>query len=78
MKGAFKLTDKLQKWLELKGWSQKDLAQELNCDESYISQIFSGTKHPSWQMLNKLCWLTGLNVGDIIYHDRDAEQEDND
>jgi DNA-binding Xre family transcriptional regulator len=75
--GAFKLTDKIQQWLNIKGWTQREFSKELGVDESYISQIFSGEKHLSWQMLRKFCTLTGLDVGDIIYFDRNAEQEEN-
>ena len=73
MKGAFKVTDKLKTWCDIKGWSQRRLAEELNCDESLISQWFSGKKHPSWQMLKKLCWLTGLDVSELVTFDRTAD-----
>lgn len=76
MKGAFKTKNTLQEWLKIKGWTQRDLAAEIPCDETLISLILTGSRHPSWQMLRRLCFLTGLDVGDIIYFDRDAEQDD--
>lgn len=78
VKGAFRLTEKLNLWLELKGWSQRDLAREIGCDESLISQ-WSHTRHPkaiSSSYLRKLCLVTGLDVGDLITFDRNLEQED--
>lgn len=85
MKGAFRITEKLNGWLELKGWTQRQLAEALGCDESEISQWRVGKteakdlkslKHPSWQMLRKLCVLTGLNISELLTLDRDIEQED--
>lgn len=82
MKGAFRITEKLTKWLELKGWTQKQLAEELGCDDSEISQWCVGKenpkniKHPSWQLLRKLCLFTGLDASELLTLDRDLEQED--
>lgn len=59
-------TDKLKKWLDLKEMSQRDLANQMNVKESFLSQILSGTKHPSFQMLRKIYLITGLNIGDVI------------
>ena len=77
MKGAFRITGKLQDWLKLKDWTQRKLAEELGCDESLISQWLDEKKpkHPSWQMLRKLCLLTGLD-SELLIFDRDIEQED--
>jgi len=78
MKGAFKITEKLKGWLQLKGWTQRQLAEELKCDESLISQWLDEKKpkHPSWQMFRKICDLTGLDPKELIDYDRDIEQED--
>jgi len=77
-KGAFKFTDKLKKWLDLKGWTQRELAKEIDCDESLVSQWFNekNPKTVSRNYLRKLCLLTGLDVGELITFDRDLEQED--
>lgn len=78
MKGAFRITEKLARWLELKNWTQQQLAEELGCDSSLISQWMheEKPKHPSWQMLRKLCLLTGLDISELLTLDRDIEQED--
>lgn len=85
MKGAFRITEKLTKWLELKGWNQTQLAEALACDDSEISQWRVGKtdpkelknlKHPSWQLFRKLCLLTGLDASELLTLDRDVEQED--
>jgi transcriptional regulator with XRE-family HTH domain len=77
MKGAFRITEKLKDWLALKSWTSRQLAEELGCDESLISQWLNKEKpkHPSWQMLRKLCLLTGLDT-ELLIFDRDIEQED--
>lgn len=77
MKGAFRVTDKLKDWLTLKGWTQKQLAEELGCDDAIISRWLDekNPKHPSWQMLRKLCFLTGLDT-ELLVFDRNIEQED--
>ena len=74
--GAFKITDKLKQWLELKEWDQRKLADELKFDESLISQWLSEDKpkKPSWQALRKLCLLTGLDVSELITFDRNLKQ----
>lgn len=78
MKGAFRITEKLTKWLELKNWTQRQLAEELGCDDSLISQWVhkDKPKHPSWQMLRKLCLLTGLDISELLTFDRDIEQQE--
>lgn len=84
MKGAFRITEKLTQWLQLKSWDQKQLADALKCDESEISQWCVGKKkdeiknlkHPSWQLLRKLCELTGLDVSEVLTFDRSLDQED--
>lgn len=78
MKGAFRITEKLKGWIDLKGWSIEQLAAELGCDGSLISQWMrrDKPKHPSWQMLRKLCLLTGLDISELLTFDRDIEQED--
>lgn len=76
-KGAFRITAKLQQWLDLKGWDQQRLAREINCDPSLISQWKKENK-PKFvtrPYLRKLCLLTGLDVGDLITFDRNIEQE---
>lgn len=78
IKGAFRITDKLNSWLHLKGWGAKELADELNCSISLVCHWTNKEKprHPSWQMLRRLCLLTGLDVSQLLTFDRDIEQED--
>lgn len=76
--GAIKLTDKLKQWLELKGWTQKKLAEELKVDETAVSFWLDkdNPRHPTWQQLRKLCLITGLDIGDLMTFDRNIQQED--
>jgi transcriptional regulator with XRE-family HTH domain len=76
--GAIKLTDKLRQWLEIKGWTQRQLSEELRIDETLISLWFDKTspRRPTWQQLKKVCLLTGLDIGDLMTFDRNIQQED--
>lgn len=40
---------------ERQGYNQKDLAHLVGTDQSYLSQIESGNKTPSMEMLYKIC-----------------------
>ncbi|HEY9874599.1 MAG TPA: helix-turn-helix transcriptional regulator [Candidatus Obscuribacterales bacterium] len=77
-KGAFRLTEKLRQWLELKGWTQRELATELKVDESLISMWLDkdNPRHPSWQQLKKVCLLTGLDISELMTFDRNIERDD--
>jgi len=77
MDGAFRLTEKLNEWLRIKDWTQRQLAEALGCHETEISQWFTKKpKHPSWQILRKICLLTGLDISELLTFDRNIEQED--
>ena len=39
---------------EIKGWTQKEVAERLECDRSHVSKIFSGTRNPSITILEKM------------------------
>ncbi len=78
-KGAFRLNkENLKRWMDIKEWDQSRLAEELKCDPAQVSRWFSDSspEHPSWQMLRKICWLTGLDISELITFDRTIEQED--
>lgn len=70
--GSIRLTEKLKMWLQVKGWTQRDLASALNCDESLVSQWLDrrSEKHPSWKKLKEICAMTGLDIGDLMTFDR--------
>lgn len=76
--GAIRVKTKILEWIKLKEWTQGQLAEALGCHESDIANWFSdkNPRHPSWQMLRKICLLTGFDVGDILIFDRSIEQED--
>lgn len=76
--GAIKITEKLTQWLELKGWTQSELAEQLNIEKSVISMWLDkeSPRHPTWLQLRRLCSLTGLDIGDLLTYDRNIEQED--
>jgi len=76
--GAIKVKEKILEWMRLKDWTQKQLAEALECHESEIASWFSekNPRHPSWQMLRKICLVTGFDVSEIVTFDRNIEQED--
>jgi len=76
--GAFKLTKKLSEWLKVMGWSQRDFCERAKINETLLSQIISGERHPSWQTLRKICSITRFQPGDLLYFDFDSKQEETD
>ena len=58
-------TDKLKKYLELRGLSQRDFAELLGVDESYVSQIMNG-RRPSWNVMRKIFVMTGFQANDLF------------
>ncbi|MCK4518527.1 MAG: helix-turn-helix transcriptional regulator [Candidatus Omnitrophica bacterium] len=76
MNGMLKVTNKLKGWLELREWDNTRLAKELNYSDSLISLVLNGEQEPSKQMMKKLCFLTGLDVGDLFFCDRSVESKD--
>lgn len=73
--GAIVLTPKLSQWLELKGWEQKDLAQEIGEDRTLVSMWFNGKRTPTDRQKMKLCLITGLDIGDLFTFDRTLKNE---
>ncbi len=76
--GAIKVREKILEWAKLKEWTQSQLAEALGSHDSEIANWFSdkNPRHPSWQMLRKICLLTGFDIGDILTFDRNIAQED--
>lgn len=68
-KQKIKLTQKLKDWLKLYGWTQKQLADYLDVDESLVSRWFAGTRLIDMQSISKLCILTRLSVGELVSND---------
>ncbi len=71
----FKLKDNVRRWMACKNppWSNQRLAEELDYDPSFVSEVFSGLKQPSWRFLKRLAELTGLfDGGELIYYDADG------
>uniref|UniRef100_A0A6M3JBI2 Putative DNA binding, helix-turn-helix domain containing protein n=1 Tax=viral metagenome TaxID=1070528 RepID=A0A6M3JBI2_9ZZZZ len=53
---------KLIKWLNKKGWTQKNLADELGVSESAVSLWFSGDRKPSSKSALKIENITNGTV----------------
>ena len=76
--GMFKLKDNARRWMECHHppWTGLQLAEKLGYDDSFVSQVFSGQKQPSWEFLKRLARLTGLqDGGELIYFDPDGAEE---
>ena len=48
------IIEQFKHFCRLKGWTQKEIAERLECDRSHVSKIFSGTRNPSITILEKM------------------------
>lgn len=71
--GMIKVSEKLEGWLKLTGWSYADLAKAVNYDEGRICSILKGTEEPSKQVMKKIMDITCLGV-ELFYYDRNAKE----
>ena len=58
-----------------KGLLQKQVAIELNIDQSNYNKIENGKRAPSVEMLNKLADFFGVTVDDILNPDKEVPKE---
>lgn len=65
-----KVTNKIDQWLTLKGWTRRELAKHLGMSEVMISVILSDKQKPTWRFIESVCELTGLDIGDIVRYER--------
>jgi len=56
----------IKDYLEQRGITQNDLAQELNVDKGHFSRIRAGTRKPSIALLKKLAKKTGHSIDDLV------------
>ena len=49
-----------------KGWSQEDLAGEVEIDRTYISGIENGKRNPTADVLDRLAKALGVSVADLV------------
>lgn len=57
---------KLKSLREKHGWSQNKLAQEVGISQSFINQIESGAKQPSYEVLSGICSALGITLSDFF------------
>jgi len=74
--GDYKINPKIKEWLKLKGWDQRELANQINCHESLVSQWFNEEKpkKPSWNYARKLALMSGFD--DVIIFDRNIKHQE--
>ena len=48
-----------------KGWSQDKLAEYVDSDRTYISDIERGLRNPSIKMVARLAYTLGAKIGDL-------------
>jgi transcriptional regulator with XRE-family HTH domain len=58
---------KIESWLRLRGWNQKELAAAVNYDEGNLSRIINGDLEPSKQFMKKIILLTGLDLSLFLF-----------
>lgn len=57
----------------------EEVAEQLNVSPSLLSLILADKRQITPNILRKLCDLTGYDVGDLCFYDRNKEpEEDND
>lgn len=65
---------KIGRWLEDRGWTQRELSEALNYNEGALSRAINGEEEPSKFLMKKLMWMTGL---DLALFDFDREKSTN-
>jgi transcriptional regulator with XRE-family HTH domain len=55
--------EELKNWLKEKGWTQKDLAKEVNRTPTYIGFILNGQRQPGPALSLLLSQITGIPAG---------------
>jgi len=72
----------IKNWLANKVTSPKsieEIAASINVSPSLLYKIIEGDRQVTPNILRKLCELTGYDVGDLCFYDRNREpEEDND
>ena len=58
-----KVNDSLKQWLEIRHWTNRDLANAIGYDEAIISKVINGEEEPSKQLMKKLMDITGFDFG---------------
>lgn len=69
----------IKKWLANKTTPPKtheEVAEYIKISPSLFSKIMVGLRQVTTNVQRKLCDLTGYDVGDICYYDRNATPED--
>lgn len=56
----------LSEYLRRSKLSQRDLAERLQCSESWVSYLLSGTKPPGLTLAKRIQKLTGIPAGDWV------------
>ncbi len=63
---------KIKTWLKMKQWGHRDLARAVHCNEGLVSRWLRERlpECPSDIYKERICAVTGLNLGDIFLLDR--------
>lgn len=67
--------DNIKKLRKEKGLQQKQIAIELDIDQSNYNKIENGKREPSLDLINKLAGLFGVSVDDILNPDKEIPKE---
>ena len=73
--------DVIENWLKNKSTSPRtieEIAISINVSPSLLFLIMSGKRQVTPNIQRKLCALTGYDIGDICFYDRNNDAEEND
>lgn len=56
----------LREFRKHRGWTQQQLADEVGATQSTISQLESGEKNPSFELVRELSGVLGITVGELL------------
>jgi len=67
---------RIKRFRESMGWTKTRLAQMSGVSQSFISDIESGKKTPTVEVLGRICDALGITLADFFSSDRQADLTD--
>ena len=64
------LRNRIQLYLDLRGWSRADLVKKLGVGSGYVSKLMAGHLWPSYRMLQKIADTFEIDITDLLCTER--------